>query len=132
MLKYDDSKQMTLGQLIYQLEEIEDKDKKVYYDFGHCVPDEFRSWRGSYDLLSLGFNAYESSEFKEISVKELLNKARKVEGQEFTGYKGGSFWYDHSHKIWVADYGSSGWTGLCGVLETRSMVVLQTCYTEYY
>ena len=128
MFAYDDSKQMSLGQLIYELEKIKDKKKRVYFDFGYFTPTEFMSWRGSYDLLSLG---YEMADSKDISVKELLNLAHKVEGKVFEGYKGGSYCYDHSHKIWVAQYGNSGWTGLSGVLDTKYYTILETCYTEY-
>ena len=128
MLLYDDSKQMTLGQLVYELDRIEDKTKEVFFDFGYFYPTEFMSWRGSYDLLSLG---YTQSNQKSLTVGQLLEMAFKVEGQEFEGYKGGSYYYDMSNRIWVAPYGDSGWTGLSGVDERKDRVILETVYVEY-
>ncbi len=87
--------QMTLGQLIDQLETL-DGDRKID-GFGDPA-----SYRGYYSDLS-----FESGEAQTVS--SLLNVCQtKIMGRSFTGYKGGEFIMSQNTPVWFAAYGCTG------------------------
>ncbi len=131
MFYYKDSeKQMKLGKLITELESIEDKTKEVIFDFGYFIPNDFISWRGSYDLLSLTYvPVFEAPE--RTTVEILLKKAKDSVDKEFYGYKGGEYVMSEYSPIWISNYGHSNSTGLLSVSEKKYNVVLNTFYCEY-
>ena len=120
------TRQMTLGKLIKLLSEIIDQDKSIYFDFGYFRPAELMSWRGSYDELSIDY-----SEDEAVSVKTFLEDLKACVSKEFTGYKGGEFTMNEDTPLWVAHYGSSGHTGVSGIMDDGYQVIIETRFMEY-
>lgn len=100
--KLRSGQEYNLGNFIKDLEKLE-QDKIIIIE-ENVYPSHFSSWRGSYCELSLDYSD------KEITVKELLEKAKEANGKEFIGYKGGEFIMDSFTPIHIAEYGSSSYT----------------------
>lgn len=121
------SGQLSLGELIEQLEKIERSDAIVKYDFGYMFPTSIDSWRGSYEELALDYT--ESGD--ELTVLQLLDILRSTIGKEFTGYKGGEFTMFETTPVWVANCGNSGQTGVVGVIDDGYQAIILTSYCEF-
>src|SRR4051794_28443644 len=98
------SPQLTLGQLIRQLEAIpatyesqgKTEPKRVWFDFGRTYPDQVMSWRGSYAELAISFDfegkvrhrcsePWSSPQY--MTAERFLGMLRNSVGATFTGYK---------------------------------------------
>jgi len=127
------SEQLTLGELILKLEAVQDKTKKVVFDFGDYAPTSIGSWRGSYSELALSYTnegrmeggyahtdscAQDEWGYKcdckpsdtfmdKPTVAELLAILNDAMGKAFVGYKGGDFKMHKRTSIWVANYSDS-------------------------
>jgi hypothetical protein len=124
--KYKSGQEYNLGDLIKDLEKIQDKNlevcvippngkgklypsiQTVIHDKigkGHDEDEEeietvFDSWRGSYCQLMI----YVSDNDSKITVENLLSMSKEAVGKFFIGYKGGSFEMDESTPIHVCPH----------------------------
>lgn len=117
--------QLRLGELIDLLEK-RPADQQVYFDFGCCVPDGVRSYRGYYDQLAID---YEDEPKEWPTVAKLLVTLKAADGATFTGYKGGEYCMDSRTPLWVSHYGRSSNTIVVGVTGEYQTVIL-TAYQE--
>lgn len=119
--------QLTLGELISALEKT-DQTKGVFFEFAHCRPTDFDSYRGYYDHLALGFTGEYGG--KSLSVSDLLAKAKAANGGEFSGWKGGDYIMDESTPLWAANPGCTSDTAIVGVKDAGWAVLLVTAYQD--
>jgi len=131
--------QLTLGNLIGKIEAIEPRDeyndpKSVQYDFGTAIPTDLDSWRGIYAELALGYKltGYDdhANSMFQVTVESFLKELKSGIGQTYHGWKGGEFKMDVDTRLWVANRGNSGNTGIYDVLDIGYAVILQTAYFE--
>ncbi len=96
--------QMTLGQLIAELEKL--PPERTIVGFGNP-----HSYRGYYSDL-----AFEPTE-DEITVINLLTSCREdCMGQKFEGYKGGDFYMTAETPLWISDWGYSSGMRVMGLV----------------
>lgn len=140
-LNIGDCTQLNLGELIQKLEKCEltwreeKEPKNVCFDFGTAIPTTLDSWRGSYDELALGYklSGYDNNDehFSKTTAEALLNELKSAIGKEFTGWKGGEFHMNKSTRVWVANPGNAGNTGIVEVVDDGCRIILLTSYCEY-
>lgn len=118
--------QITLGQLIQQLE-VRERPNIVIYDFAMLAPTTLASYRGYYEHLALG---HTNEPRFEVTVADLLDRLREAVGQVFTGYKGGDYLMSENTPLWVANSGCTGGTAVVGVYDANGCVVIRTAYVE--
>lgn len=90
------------------------------------VSSDFKcnSWRGSYDLPSVG---YVSSECETFSVQEIITNIEESEGLKVTGWKGGDFTLSMNDIIYIANQGESNSSiAVVNVEEFEDALVLHT------
>lgn len=116
---------MTLDEFIAALEHA-DPLSSVYFEFACCEPTEFDSYRGFYDHLALGFAGDYGARGQ--TVADLLEKARKALGAEFTGWKGGDYTMHGDTPLWVANPGNTGDTAIVGIREHVYGTLIQTAW----
>lgn len=101
--------QMTLGQLIEQLEKMNPESGVICSTDTSMVFTTFDSYRGYYEDLALGYVAkdyYEEKKDGEIhTVKDFLEEAKSCLNKKFYGWKGGEFVMDADTPLWVANSG---------------------------
>lgn len=101
--------QMTLGQLIEQLEKMNLESRIICSTDTSMVFTTFDSYRGYYADLALGYIAkdyYEENKDDEIhTVKDFLEEAKKCLNKTFYGWKGGEFVMGADTPLWVANSG---------------------------
>lgn len=117
---------LTLGEFIKKLQDVEDKKTQVRFDFGGLVPSDLDSYRGFYDHLALGWK----KDYETCHVEDLLSGALTAVGATYTGYKGGEFIMDESTPLWAALYGRSTGTAIVGVTDHKWMVIIDTAYVD--
>jgi hypothetical protein len=113
---------IALGDLIEALE-TRDPDGFVCYDFGLMRPTGLCSYRGYYDQLALGYGEEVDTDIK---VKDLLGILRDAVGNEFYGWKGGTYTMDKYTPVWAANAGECTEIGIVGVQDARWQVYLIT------
>ena len=144
--------QMTLGELIARLEQIAGnqqeavkakygEEARVTFDFEYAYPTGLSSWRGSYDEIALnfsfvgygldGYSKVEGFNHEEPTVREFLAMLKAAIGKTYTGWKGGDFVMGENTRVWVANDGNVGNTGVVGVEDNEYAVRLITAYCEY-
>jgi hypothetical protein len=121
------SQQLTVGELILLLEQVNDKARKVSFDFGYFYPIGLDSWRGSYCELAFEY----SNEGDAPTVEQVLNQLRSAIGKTYEGYKGGDFVMGKTTPLWVANCGDSNSTAVIGIRDFEWIVVIDTKYIEY-
>lgn len=133
---FDSSPQITLGELIRLLKDINAEDGcYVEYAFPRKVPTTCDSYRGSYDELALGHDEFDWE--KRPLLSSLLQHLENCVGQTFYGYKGGEFVMDEETPVWVDNYGECSNCGVVGVTpiygadDTAYRVIINTDYCEY-
>lgn len=127
--------------LISELKDISNRNKPVIINMKLPVYDEeyeiidytyemissdfkCNSWRGSYDLPSVG---YVSPESKTFSVQEIITNIEESEGLKVTGWKGGDFTLSMNDVIYIANQGESNSSiAVVCVEELPDVVVLHT------
>lgn len=87
--------QMTLGELIFELEKLDPNQKIQKIQNPH-------SYRGYYEDL-----AFETSE-EFMTVKEALQLCKDCLGKVFVGYKGGNWYMDEKTLVWISEHGNLG------------------------
>jgi len=139
---FSESPQITLGEIIEQLEGCElknskDEFKSVEFDFVGAVPTNLDSWRGSYDELALGFklSGYDNNDehFANTDVDSLLKELKSAfEGDKtYCGWKGGDYIMTEKTPVWVANSGNAGNTAIIGVVDDGWRILLMTAYCEF-
>lgn len=136
-IEFNDSNQMSLGDLISKLEDIYEHsdvmterynhEPTVNFDFEYLFPVGIDSWRGSYDELAIGF----ATDGNPMTVGEFLNMLKDTVGKTLSGYKGGDFLMDEETPLWVANPGNAGDTQIVGVVDNEHSATLQTVQREY-
>ena len=127
------------------LKDISDRSKTVYinmkspiYDDNYDVVDysyqlvssDFKcdSWRGSYNLPSVGYVALDiSNSVKVFTVQDVIKNIEESEGLEVSGWKGGDFTLSMNDMIYVANQGESN-NGITfvDIEELPDVVILHT------
>jgi hypothetical protein len=103
------SPQWTIGELIIALEAV-DKTFPVKFSDG-TIPSELTSWRGSYREIAFTYEA----DGIPPTVEKVLSELKGAIGKTYEGYKGGDFVMGRRTPVWVAEWGTSGDTGVVGV-----------------
>lgn len=119
--------QMTLGELIASLKKIEQADngdRGVRYDFVYHYPTTLNSYRGIYPELALGYADDDKTYPK--TVTELRELCESAIGQTFEGWHGGTFTMNEDTPLWVANEGETGRTAIVSVQEIDGEIVLDT------
>jgi len=119
-------KQLSLGDIIDELERIANKEQTVQFDFEYARPTQLDSWRGDYAELAIGFEVD-----GKIKVKDFLSELKSGVDKYFEGYKGGTFCMGLDTPVWVSNYGHAGNTGIVQVQDLGWCVMLHTQYCEY-
>ena len=128
-----ESSQLLLGELILKLDNIQNKNKPVVFDFG-MKPAGASSWRGSYCELGLEYSengggqanwngsdvewesddgeykSYKQSTFElseNPSMQQFLDMLLALKDKEMVGYKGGDFTMHKNVAVYFGNYGSS-------------------------
>ena len=127
------------------LKDISDRTKTVYismkspiYDDNYDVVDysyqlvssDFKcdSWRGSYNLPSVGYVALDISDSVEVfTVQDVIKNIEESEGLEVSGWKGGDFTLSMDDVIYVANQGeSNNAITVVDIEELTDVVILHT------
>lgn len=134
------SPQLTLGELIILLDNVEEPENPLVFDDGDYCPTGVGSWRGSYKEFALRYDSTDDT--APMSVNNFLPVLESAEGGEFRGYKGGDFLMTNTTPVWVANRGdSSGFAnygefidrqGVVGVSQDSSVVVIETDEVPHY
>ena len=132
--------QMTLGQLISELEKLLPKQEEIKREYGHeayvvfdfeyLFPIGIDSWRGSYDELALEF-ACDNSKKNEMELTSFLEMLKETVGAVLTGYKGGEYKMTEDTPVWVSNYGHSANTAVVGVIDNDFEIILETKWMPY-
>ena len=135
---FENSPQITLGELIEQLENAGTKDdgedKTVCFDFGSAIPTSLDSWRGSYNELALGYelSGYDGEgKYAESTAEKLLNELKNAIDKTYTGWKGGEYTMNENTPLWVANSGNADNTGIVGIIDKKYKIIIVTAYCEY-
>lgn len=128
--------QLNLGQFIQILEQYgthdDDGDRlTIQFDFGSAVPTTFKSWRGDYSELQLGYSLRgydsETEHHKNVFADDFLTICRDTVNKIFTSWKGGEYRMTLETPIWVSNSGNGSHTAIIGFKDG----VILTAYCEY-
>lgn len=122
---------MSVAELKTQLERHKDAER-VVFDFGTMAPTDFRSWRGIYSELALGYaNWAEWDSPDPPSASDLLDRLNKACSETHYGYKGGEFRTYPGTQVWVDNWGEYTSTILAGVYrQSESTLMLLTRHED--
>ena len=85
----------SLGEIIEVLKDADGELRVAFFiDDYFYEPEEFMSWRGSYDQLGLSYgngSNYRKSFKGKTTVSDFLEMCEAVVGKTFHGYKGGEY-----------------------------------------
>jgi hypothetical protein len=134
-------KQLSLGELTKKvnahlvLRETDEKEGKVYYDFGFYsfYPTSINSWRGDYSHLALDITIFEGMPDNDsaLTISKFHQLLIDANGKDFEGYKGGIYTSWDDTPLWVANWGDSGYTAVSGVKRHYDSLIIQTMYEDY-
>jgi len=110
---------LTLGQAITALESLKDPNAPVVFDWHGFYPGAPNSYRGYYADLALDWG--EDPIVVDILLRSLVGSL----GQEFGGYKGGSFLMGADTPLWAARYGALG-RAIIDIKQENGVVTLET------
>ncbi len=117
-------KHMTLGKLITKLKS-RDGDAVVCFDFCSLTPTSFRSYRGYYEQLALGYSLHEGAV---MTASQLRESAIACLNSTFTGYKGGEYKMTRDTKLWADNIGRASGTAITGIIDEGWRIILKTKY----
>jgi hypothetical protein len=115
---------INLGKLI-DLLDARPKEHQVYFDFCSQVPATLASYRGYYDQLAIGFRNDPVR-----TVASLLEELRAADGKVFVGYKGGDYTMTRRTRVWVANYGCTGSTGITRIADCEWATIIETAWED--
>ncbi len=119
-------KQLTIGQLIDRLESCPEE-QPVGFDFGYFHPTTGHSFRGNYEQFAIGYK----SGYPGPTVATVLGMLRAAgAGQDFYGYKGGTFAMNSDTPVWVANENEGCQIAVENVTDEIAMVVIHTTYVR--
>ena len=121
------TKPILLGAFINRLKQ-QDSSSFISYDFGALTPTTFKSWRGLYSHLALG---YLSERGQSKTVFELLRESELALNNSFYGYKGGEYIMFSDTPIWADNWGESSCCAVVDVCKGEFDVKIITKYFEY-
>ncbi|MEQ1733643.1 MAG: hypothetical protein ABL940_08220 [Bacteroidia bacterium] len=139
-VKYQKTKQLTLGEFIAEIESVgcttsNGEYKRICFDFGNFVPTNLHSWRGFYEEIALGYGEIEYNKdpnaVKKINAKDILNELKWAIGKDYQGYKGGEYTMTENTPVWVGNYGDSNYTAVVGVLDNGYSLIILNAYVEF-
>ena len=129
-------------ELISALKDISDRNKTVHInmkspiyddvvDYSYqLVSSDFKcdSWRGSYNLPSVGYVALDISNSVEVfTVQDVIKNIEESEGLEVSGWKGGDFTLSMNDVIYIANQGESNYSiAIVAIEELTDVVILHT------
>lgn len=129
-------------ELISALKDISDRNKTVHInmkspiyddvvDYSYqLVSSDFKcdSWRGSYNLPSVGYVALDISNSVEVfTVQDVIKNIEESEGLEVSGWKGGDFTLSMNDIIYIANQGESNYSiAIVAIEELTDVVILHT------
>lgn len=120
--------QITLGELLKQLRRCRDDEGEtdVRFDFCGAIPTDFRSYRGFYDQVALGYG------FGGIdTVEQLMCRVQIAIGKTYEGYKGGQFTMTEDTPVWVDVWGEYTSTAIVGVEYIEYQAIIRTAHIPY-
>jgi hypothetical protein len=117
---------MTVRMLIGALERFEPA-TSLMFDFCGLEPTTLDSYRGYYEDLALGWRPREG---EGVTTASVLASLRAAIGATFQGWKGGDYVAHLDSRVWVANRGESGGTGIVGVENGEWRAVLQTALVD--
>lgn len=123
------SEPIKLGDLIAKLKRC-DQDAQVRFDFCRFVPavEKIASYRGDYAQLAIDFSTSEKSD---PLVSTVLAAFEAALGQEFDGYKGGTYRAHALTEVYVSSWGDWSQTAIVDVVKEGVTVVLATAYAGW-
>lgn len=130
-MRFKDSPQITLGELISKLEATRDNHEKyVEFDFEYLRPKGVHSWRGAYHELAIDFEPdVENSSTTKLD--DFIKILKEAVGSTFTGWKGGDYVMSEETPVWVSRPGMGANTAVIGVHDASYKTVILTTYSEY-
>lgn len=112
MAKFTAAAQLSLGELITQVEKLPSEELiTILTADSEVSPGRLRSYRGDYAELAI-----EPSD-KPRTAADFLGELKAAIGKTFHGYKGGEYVMGEYTYMYLAEYGSTG-PALCGGLVT--------------
>ena len=138
---FNESDQLSLGEMLLKLEPIlERKDKiiekygtepTVIYDFGKLFPTKIDSWRGSYSELALDYKDIDNEDIQPMTITEFVKMLKSAIGFTYIGYKGGEFTMNKNTPVWVSNYGHSSETAIINIIDNEFNIILITALRGY-
>ena len=127
---FEQSPQLSLGDLIKKLEEVRnnnshktgDDEPSVQFDFEDLFPTTLNSWRGVYAELALGF----ALEGEDPKIGPFIDMLKSAIGMTFEGWKGGDYRMDEGTPVWVANPGHVGETAVFDVIDDGWRAIIVT------
>lgn len=120
------SRPWTIRDLMDALQ-VEDPEAQVCFDFVGCVPTHIASWRGSYDMPALGWEAAGySGNGKAPAAEDLWEELEKSLHRTYEGWKGGSYRYSAGQILRVDNRGDCTGTVIVGLHSDGPYVTLLT------
>ena len=119
--------QMTLGEMVNALKQMDLSEKLIEYDFSGQQPGVWMgSWRGVYSQFAISHEPGEGAD-----AEAFLQSLESCIGRTFYGWKGGEFLMDESTPVWVDNSGQSHSTRVVGVKDFGWRVVILTEFNPY-
>jgi hypothetical protein len=116
-----EQEQWNLGQLIEALERVPAAGY-VQFRFAHLGFGSLMSYRGYYDQPAIAPGDGPDNAAAVLAV------LRAAVGASYEGYKGGNYVMDRSTQLWVAEYGRTSNTAVCGLtVEHDRFAYIETC-----
>ena len=96
----NDQVQLMLGKFIARLETYPAA-ARIRFDFPNGFPEPgiFHSYRGYYEHAAIGYG----DNFRDVTVGQILDAARRTDGAILTGYKEGDYLMGPETPLWVAN-----------------------------
>jgi len=129
-----DGEQLVLLELVHALRGVKDPSLPVEFDDTSFFPSGLDSWRGIYRELAFTYGqTADASPGPDAGT--VLAWLEAADGEEFYGYKGGTFRMGKTTPVWVANHGeTAAWDSetkaVVGIEEVEDRVIIRTAYLE--
>jgi hypothetical protein len=115
----------TIGQLIDVLQK-QDPEVEVYFDFCNTFPGSVDSWRGIYEEAALSWGDSDSRENPPTVAELLFELERSINGEKFTGWKGGYFFYNEDTPLHIDNPGECTNTEIVDIVCDEYYIIIHT------
>lgn len=112
---------MTIGELKEALKR-KPKEMPVRYDFAYFHPARVHSFRGFYDEPAIGY----ATDCDPLTVADVLELLEQLTTEQFTGYKGGEYFYRDDQILHVANAREACDTVITDVFNHEGDIVFET------